>query len=198
MLVKRVFDAGVALVGLVLLAPVFAAVAGAVKLTSPGPVFHVALRVGRGGRPFRLLKFRSMRSDAAETGPAITRAADARVTAVGRVLRRFKLDELPQLINVLKGDMSLVGPRPEDARYVASYTEEQRRVLSVRPGITSPASIRYRHEETLLVGEDWERQYLTAVMPEKIRIDLAYLEQRTFLRDLAILWGTFLAVFRKP
>lgn len=198
MLIKRVFDACVALVSLIVLSPLFAVIAALVTLTSRGPAFHVAVRAGRRGRPFRLLKFRSMRSDAAAAGPGITRAADPRVTTVGRALRRWKLDELPQLINVLKGDMSLVGPRPEDPRYVARYTDEQRKVLAVRPGMTSAASLRYRHEETLLAGEGWEQTYLTAVMPDKLRIDLDYLERRTFLRDLAILLRTVLALFQTP
>ncbi|MFZ1551113.1 MAG: sugar transferase, partial [Anaerolineae bacterium] len=132
-----------------------------------------AVRVGQDGRPFRLYKFRSMIVGTDRQGPGITATGDPRITRVGRFLRRAKLDELPQLINVLLGDMSLVGPRPEDPRYVAFYTPEQRRVLSVHPGITSPASLAYRHEEQLLAGEDWETHYRTRVLPAKLALDLA-------------------------
>ena len=125
--------------------------------------------------PFRLYKFRRMVSDADKQGPGITATGDSRITRVGRFLRRTKIDELPQLINVLSGDMSLVGPRPEDPRYVTLYTPEQRRVLAVRPGITSAASLAYRHEEQLLAGADWETVYREEVLPAKLAIDLEYL-----------------------
>ena len=147
-----------------------------------------------------------MVADAAQSviSPGITGASDSRITRVGRWLRRLKLDELPQLINVLKGEMSLVlseaeglvGPRPEDPRYVALYTPEQRRVLAVPPGITSPASIRYRSEEQMLTGPDWESQYVNVILPDKLRIELEYLQHRTFFSDLRIILETVLALFR--
>jgi len=137
-----------------------------------------------------------MVADADKRGPGITATGDSRVTPVGRFLRRTKIDELPQLINVLRGDMSLVGPRPEDPRYVARYTPEQRRVLAVRPGITSAASLTYRHEEQLLSGEDWETVYRTQVMPEKLAIDLAYLQRRTLWSDLVLVFRTVVAMMR--
>ena len=164
------------------------------KVSSPGPVFHRGERIGRGGKPFTLYKFRSMR--VGDSGPAITRAGDPRVTPVGRFLRRTKLDELPQLLNIVSGDMSLVGPRPEAPRYVELYDDEQRRILSVRPGITSPASLVYRSEEEQLVGADWERLYVEAIMPAKLRIDLEYLDRRTLASDLRIIVRTIAALLR--
>jgi len=137
-----------------------------------------------------------MVADAASMGPGITAQNDQRVTGVGRFLRATKIDELPQLINVLEGDMSLVGPRPEDPRYVAQYTPEQKRILSVRPGITSAASLTYRHEEEILSGPDWEKEYRTKILPGKLAIDLAYLSHRTFWSDLGLIFRTILSVFR--
>ncbi|MFZ1595653.1 MAG: sugar transferase [Anaerolineae bacterium] len=184
-----------AAVGLMLLSPLFCWIALWIKLTSPGPVFYRAVRVGQDGRPFRLYKFRSMIAGTDRQGPGITATGDPRITRVGRFLRRAKLDELPQLLNVLKGEMSLVGPRPEDPRYVALYTPEQRRVLAVRPGITSAASLAFRHEEQLLAGEDWETHYRARVLPDKLALDLAYLARRTLLSDLALILRTLAAVF---
>ena len=192
---SRLFDVVAAAAGLVGLSPLFTLLALAVKLSSPGPVFHRGRRVGKAGVLFDLYKFRSMRVGET-TGPGITRTDDPRVTAVGRVLRRWKLDELPQLINVLRGEMSIVGPRPEAPRYVEIYDAEQRRILSVRPGITSPASLLFRSEEQHLVGHDWERTYMERVMPEKLRVDLDYLARRTFRSDLAVILRTIDAVFR--
>lgn len=188
---KRAFDLTVAGIGLVILLPLILAVMLWLRLTSPGPIFYTAQRVGLRGKPFRLFKFRTMYVDADRIGPGVTRENDPRITPVGRLLRRTKLDELPQLFNVLKGDMSLVGPRPEDPRYVAHYTDEQRRVLTVRPGITSLASIRYRNEEQLLVGANWEQVYIQQIMPDKLFVDLRYLEHWSFSLDLRILFYTF-------
>lgn len=190
---RRVLDVVVAAAGLLILSPLFAVLAIAVKLSSPGPVFHRGERVGRGGKLFKLYKLRSMR--VGEPGPAITPAGDLRVTAIGAWLRRTKLDELPQLINVLAGDMSLVGPRPEAERYVAMYDVEQRRILSARPGMTSPASLLYRNEEAQLVGEDWERLYVEKIMPAKLQIDLDYLDRRGLASDLRVILNTIAALF---
>lgn len=189
---RRLVDVVASTSGLLLLSPLFVILAVAVKLSSPGPVFHRGERAGRGGKPFSLYKFRSMRVVAG--GPDITRAGDPRVTAVGRFLRRTKLDELPQLINVVAGDMSLIGPRPEVPRYVELYDAEQRRVLSERPGITSPASLMYRSEEEQLVGPDWERLYVETIMPMKLRIDLEYLDHRTLVSDLRVIARTIAAL----
>lgn len=193
---QRTFDLVCAGLGLLISAPVWVVLAVLVKASSPGPILYRAERVGRGGRPFRLYKFRSMTANADRAGPGVTRAGDTRVTPVGRWLRRTKLDELPQLFNVLRGEMSLVGPRPEDPRYVALYGPEQRRVLDVRPGITGVAAIHYRNEEALLRGPDWETQYVQVVMVDKLRLELAYLQRRTVWSDLGLLWQTVVAVLR--
>lgn len=192
--IKRGIDVLASAAGLVVLSPLLLALVLAVRLTSPGPVFYRAHRIGRDGTPFRLYKFRSMVVNADKVGPAVTVAGDRRVTPVGRFLRKTKLDELPQLINVLRGDMSLVGPRPEDPRYVALYTPEQRAVLRVRPGITSLASVTYRDEESLLHGEDWERLYVEKIMPEKIAIDLDYVQRATPWHDIQIILRTIKAL----
>ena len=193
---RRLLDLFASLIGLILLLPLSALIAVAIKLDSPGPVLFRGQRVGRDGFQFAIYKFRTMVTDADQQGPGITVSGDPRITRVGRLLRRSKLDELPQLINVLKGEMSLVGPRPEDPRYVMLYTPEQRRVLSVRPGLTSPASLIFRHEEELLGGEDWESTYLQKVLPAKLRIELEYLERRSVWRDLTVVAQTVLALAR--
>lgn len=193
---KRLFDLIASAGGLLLLSPLLLLIAAAVRLESPGPALHSAVRVGRGGRGFTLYKFRTMALNAAQTGPGITVSSDPRVTRVGRFLRRWKLDELPQLLNVLRGEMSIVGPRPEDPRYVALYTPEQREVLTVRPGITSPASVRFRNEEALLSGPDWERRYTEEIMPAKLALDLEYVRQVSLRRDLAVLLETLAALLR--
>lgn len=195
-MLKRFFDILASSAGLVVLSPVLIVLGVLVKLSSPGPVFYRATRVGRGGRHFELLKFRSMVVNADKIGPGVTGAADPRITPIGRFLRRTKLDELPQLINVLRGDMSVVGPRPEDPRYVALYTDEQRQVLSVRPGITSPASVAYRNEEALLTGADWEQHYINAVMPAKLAIDMKYACSPSLWQDLRIIGNTIKAIVK--
>ena len=192
----RLVDIVAGLVGLVLLSPVLLLLALWVKLSSPGPVFYRAKRVVRGGQPFHLYKFRTMVVDADRRGPGITTAGDNRITPAGKFLRRTKLDELPQLLNVLKGEMSLVGPRPEDPRYVALYTAEQRLILQERPGITSVASLQYRNEAELLCGRDWETVYTQEILPHKLALELNYLQQRTFWRDLGLIWQTVLSVWR--
>jgi lipopolysaccharide/colanic/teichoic acid biosynthesis glycosyltransferase len=192
----RMLDLLASLLGLIVCSPLFGLVALSIKLDSPGPVLYRARRVGQRGRVFYVFKFRSMVAGADRQGPGITAAGDTRVTRVGRWLRRTKLDELPQLINVLRGEMSLVGPRPEDPRYVACYTSVQRAVLQARPGITSPASVHYRHEEEILIGADWEKTYIEEVMPHKLQIELDYLARRTVWSDLGLLGRTVLALFR--
>jgi lipopolysaccharide/colanic/teichoic acid biosynthesis glycosyltransferase len=193
---RRALDVTAAGVGLAFLSPLFALLSLVIKLDSPGLIFFRGERVGKNGKHFHVYKFRTMVAGAAQKGPGITSAGDSRVTRVGRFMRRTKLDELPQLINVLKGDMSLVGPRPEDPRYVAIYTPEQRQVLSVRPGITSLASLRFRHEEELLEGDDWERVYREKILPTKLEIDLDYLEHRSVWRDMRIIAQTLMALVR--
>jgi lipopolysaccharide/colanic/teichoic acid biosynthesis glycosyltransferase len=183
--------------GLVVLSPVLLLVAAAVKLTSPGPALFVQERVGRGGSTFRLLKFRSMRLARPGEGDLVTGRDDPRVTGLGRLLRRTKLDELPQLWNVVRGDMSIVGPRPEVPRYVSHYTPEQRRVLEVRPGITDPATLEFRDEEDLLAAVPPERReayYLDKVLPLKLELNLAYLERRGPGSDLWVIARTLAAL----
>ena len=187
---KRMFDLVVAGLGLLLISPLFLLIALAVKLDSPGPVFFRQERVGRGGRPFRIHKFRTMRDGAA--GAQITVGADARITRVGAVLRRSKLDELAQLIDVLEGTMSLVGPRPEVPRYVAMYPPALRdKVLSVRPGITDIASIEYRQESELLArAADPEHEYVHVIMPAKLKLAAAYVEQASLATDIRLILRT--------
>jgi lipopolysaccharide/colanic/teichoic acid biosynthesis glycosyltransferase len=195
-MLKRLFDIIISAALLIVLSPLLLVLAIAVKLGSRGPILYRARRTGYKGHEFLLYKFRSMVVDADKIGAGITKAQDTRITPIGRLLRRTKMDELPQLVNVLKGEMSLVGPRPEDPRYVAYYTPDQRRVLDVRPGITSAASVQYRNEEAMLTGDDWESHYINEVMPAKLVLDLAYAEHPTIGRDLMILWQTAIALFR--
>jgi len=194
---KRVFDVLLAGLGLMLLSPLLLAIALWVVLDSPGPVFFRQQRVGRGGVPFWIHKFRSMHADAGVDGPLITVGDDARITRAGHFLRRSKLDELPQLIDVLQGTMSLVGPRPEVPRYVALYPAALReKVLSVRPGITDPASIAYRDEGELLAqAADPERAYVEQVMPEKLRHAALYVDQMSLAYDLRLIAATVRSVW---
>ena len=189
---KRVFDVLVSALGLLLIAPLLLLLAAAVKLDSPGPVFFRQLRVGRHGVPFRIHKFRTMRVDAEARGPQVTVGADARITRSGRWLRRHRLDELPQLIDVLQGTMSLVGPRPEVPRYVAHYPAELKaQVLGVRPGITDPASLAHIDEAAeLAAAADPERHYIEQVLPRKLRLQAAYAARATLGSDLALIGRT--------
>ncbi|TMB77195.1 MAG: sugar transferase [Chloroflexi bacterium] len=184
---KRALDLAVAVPLLVILSPVLVALAAAVRLTSRGPAFHRATRVGRDGRPFTMLKLRTMR---AGPGAAITTRDDPRMTTLGRALRRARLDELPQLFNVVRGEMSIVGPRPEDPRFVALYSEEQRAVLALRPGITGAAQLVFRDEAALLDPADPEGSYVRAVLPRKLAIDLEYARGRSLAGDLRIMGMT--------
>ncbi len=194
LLLKRTFDLLVSLVSIIVLSPVLLLVALSIKLDNPGPVFYRQQRVGRNGEPFSILKFRTMVVDADRLG-LLTVGRDARITRVGRFLRKTKLDELAQLFNVLIGEMSLVGPRPEVPKYVAMYSEAQRAVLALKPGITDLASIRYRDENALLGrSADPERTYIDEVMPAKLAINLDYLAHFSFWGDIRLLWGTVCAL----
>lgn len=192
---KRMFDVALGSALLVGAAPVLALASLAVRLESPGPVLFRHTRIGRGGRPFQTLKLRTMVDGAATTGPAITASGDARITHVGRILRRAKIDELPQLWNVLRGDMSLVGPRPEVARYVDLSSPEWQRLLSVRPGLTDIASLTFRDEERLLgKAHDRERAYREVILPMKSQLALTGVASSSLGYDLRILVQTLLAV----
>lgn len=196
-MVKRIFDILVSGLALMLLLPLLLLIVLVVASTSPGGAFFRQVRVGRNGRTFRLLKFRSMRPDSESRGQITVGGRDPRITSVGFFLRKSKLDELPQLLNVFVGDMSIVGPRPEVPKYVALYTREQQEVLRVRPGITSAASIAYIDENELLGrSADPERTYLEEVMPAKLKLDIAYVAHHTFLMDLVIIYRTFIRIFR--
>lgn len=191
---KRAFDVFASSTGLAVLSPLFVATGVAVRLSSPGPIFFRHRRVGRGGKEFELLKFRTMRAGA--SGLQVTAGNDPRITPVGRLLRRSKLDELPGLINVLRGELSLVGPRPEVAKYVALYPEADREFLQrFRPGITDPAAVRFRNEEEILAqAADPERAYVDEVLPTKLAMYRAYLESASFKTDLAVIVETLRAL----
>jgi len=194
-LLKRACDILAAAVGLLLLSPLFVVAAVAVKLGSRGPVFFCQERIGRRFRPFRIYKFRTMVQDAPMRGGAITVGDDPRITRIGRLLRKTKIDELPQLVNVLKGDMSLVGPRPEAPKYVERFREDYEEILQVRPGITDLASIEYRDEAAVLgQAPDGERAYIESVLPEKIRLAQEYIRHASFWFDLKLLCRTVVSL----
>ena len=187
---KRLFDIIVAGAGLLLLAPLFAGVAMLIKLDSPGPVFFKQKRIGRGFRPFWIYKFRTMRHDAPEN-MQLTVGADSRITRIGGFLRRSKLDELPQLFNILVGDMTLVGPRPEVPRYVEAFHRDYQEILTVRPGLTDLASLKYRDEAALLgQSADPEQEYLHRVLPDKIRLGKEYIRCSSLAFDMNLIMKT--------
>jgi lipopolysaccharide/colanic/teichoic acid biosynthesis glycosyltransferase len=195
---KHLIDAIASAFGLVVLAPVMALVAVAIVLDSPGPVFFRQERVGLHGCHFKLWKFRTMQANAAQSGPMLTERGDPRITRVGRRLRRWKIDEFPQLINVLVGEMSLVGPRPELPQLVALYTERERQVLTVRPGITGPSQLAFRDEEERVpLGVDIVRYHVEHILRPKLGGDLAYVEQHSTCGDLGILFQTLIALARR-
>jgi lipopolysaccharide/colanic/teichoic acid biosynthesis glycosyltransferase len=189
-------DVAASTAGIVVISPFLIITGVLVKCTSPGPALYWQDRVGRNGKHFRIAKFRSMVVDADKRGPDITSSGDTRVTRIGAVLRKSKIDELPQLWNVLKGEMSLVGPRPELPRYVADYNQEQQRVLCVRPGITDLASIRYRREEEVLAKtETPEEFYRQVVLPHKLDLNLEYIEKMSFFFDAKLIFQTLKSIF---
>jgi lipopolysaccharide/colanic/teichoic acid biosynthesis glycosyltransferase len=193
---KRWFDAVASAAGLLVLSPAMIAVAIAVKFTSAGPVFFRQIRSGQFGRQFRIFKFRTMNENAAELGSTVTAGDDLRITRLGRWLRKTKIDELPQLINVLRGEMSLVGPRPEVPEYTNAYTERQRRVLLAKPGITGPAANAYVREEELLAGQPNKYEYYAAeILPRKLELDLLYCEDIRILKDVRLIFQTISRVF---
>jgi lipopolysaccharide/colanic/teichoic acid biosynthesis glycosyltransferase len=188
---KRAVDLAIAVPGLIMVSPLLVVAAVAIQLDSPGPALYRGVRVGRNGREFRIVKLRSMVSGAEGAGSAVTSANDPRVTRVGHFLRRTKFDEVPQLWNVVRGDMSLVGPRPEHPDYVRLYTPEQRRVLSVRPGITSKTSLEFHDEERILAEHGGASAYADKLLPRKLSLDLEYVERHSVAGDLGILARTF-------
>ncbi len=194
-MLKRAFDILFSLFVLSLTAPLWVIIAIAIKLDSKGPVIFAQERIGRYGRPFRMYKFRTMVVDAPRLGPNLTRRDDPRITRVGRFLRKWKLDELPQFVNVLKGEMSVIGPRPDYPEFYRLYTPEQKRVFSIRPGMASPAFIAYRDEEEVLAQvSDPLDYYIHHILPDKLRRDLEYVDNFSFWYDMKILLRAFKAV----
>lgn len=188
---KRIFDLFSSFIGLIILSPILFFVAIAIKLNSKGNVFYRQVRVGKNNKDFKIFKFRSMYVDADKKGLLTVGGKDNRITFVGYYIRKYKIDELAQLINVFIGDMSLVGPRPEVRKYVDMYNSEQMHVLDVRPGITDPASIKYRNENDILAKQkNPEQYYIDVIMPEKLNINLNYIANRNFFYDIKIIFKT--------
>lgn len=194
-LIKRILDFILSLGGIILLLPIFFVIGLLIMLESKGPILFKQIRVGQFGNDFILYKFRTMKPNSEKFGQLTIGTSDNRITRIGKILRRYKLDELPQLFNVFKGDMSLVGPRPEVRKYINLYTTEQLQVLSVKPGITDYASIKYFNENELLgKSKNPEETYIKIIMPEKLSINLEYAKKHDIGRDFAILWITFLRI----
>lgn len=197
-MMKRAFDLISAVIGLLVCAPLFMIVAALIKLDSRGPILFKQERIGKGFRPFFIYKFRTMVEDASQRGGALTVGHDPRITRVGHNLRRTKIDELPQLINVLRGDMSLVGPRPEVRRYVKLFVQHYETILTVRPGITDLASLKYRDEPAILAGsDDPEEEYVRRILPDKLRLAEEYVQRCSLGMDLILILKTLLKLVRK-
>ena len=195
---KRVFDIVACVTAGLVLCPLWLCIGLAVACGSKGGAFYRQTRVGRNGKEFKLLKFRTMRQDADKIGGLITVGDDCRVTRIGRFLRKYKLDELPQFLNIIKGDMSIVGPRPEVPKYVALYDERQRQVLFVRPGLTDYASIEYISENELLAkSPDPDKTYIEEIMPAKLELNLKYIENQSVMEDLQLIFKTLFSIVKK-
>ena len=195
-MLKRSFDIFFSFFGLIILSPLFLLIFVMVKTDSRGPVIYKQTRVGKNGKDFAVLKFRSMKQDSDSKGLLTVGGKDPRITKTGYFIRKYKLDELPQLINVLKGDMSFVGPRPEVRKYVLLYDEVQKKVLDVNPGITDVASIKYRNENEMLEGsDDPESFYIKEIMPVKLKMNLEYINDRSFFKDIKVILNTLKTVF---
>ena len=192
---KRLFDIVASVIVLLILFPILLIIACWIAVDSKGGIFYKQQRIGKNEKPFYLLKFRSMRYGADKSGQ-LTIGEDKRVTKVGRFIRRFKLDEFPQLLNIIKGDMSIVGPRPEVPKYVALYNKEQRKVLEVLPGLTDYATLEYIHEQRILgQAEDPEQAYVSEVMPAKLKLNIVYINERSFWTDIRIICSTIGRIF---
>ena len=195
---KRIFDFTASLLGLIVLSPLFLVIAILIKLDDGGSIFFRQTRVGQYGKPFKIYKFRTMVENAEKLGAQVTKGDDPRITKVGRFLRKYKLDELPQLINVLKGEMSLVGPRPEVPKFVKLFEEDYKEILQVKPGITDYASLEFKDENELLKGaENSEEIYIREILPKKIEYDKRYLKEISFTTDLKLILKTIVGILRK-
>jgi len=192
---KRIFDFLASLLGLIILSPFFLVIAGLIKLYDKGPVFFKQKRIGKNFKPFYIYKFRTMVVNADKIGSLVTKEDDPRITRLGKFLRKFKIDELPQLFNVIKGDMSIVGPRPEVEKYVLSFKDDFKEILKIRPGITDYATLRFRNEEEILKEyDDIEEGYIKEVLPEKIRLYMQYINDMSFLTDIKLILYTLIRI----
>jgi lipopolysaccharide/colanic/teichoic acid biosynthesis glycosyltransferase len=197
-MLKRLFDIIVSLIFICILSPLLIIIAVAIKLGSKGNIFYLQERMGLNGKVFKIFKFRTMAPNADKSGLLTIGQNDSRITRIGKILRNYKVDELPQLFNVLIGDMSIVGPRPEVKKYVDLYTSEQRRVLTVQPGITDYASIQYVNESELLQKFDNpEEAYINEIMPHKLQLNLYYIDNRSLKTDISIIFATIIHIFKK-
>jgi len=195
---KRLFDIIFSFLGILFLSPILVVISIVIKLHDRGPVFFKAPRVGLYGKMFKMIKFRSMVVNAEKIGASSTTSTDPRITPIGKFIRKYKMDEIPQLFNVLKGEMSFVGPRPEVKYFTDMYTDEEKAILTVKPGITDWASICNSNEEKILEGsEDPDKAYMEQIRPEKIRFQLKYVREKSFFTDLKIILLTLLAIFKK-
>ncbi len=196
-MIKRLFDIVFSFLGLVITAPLMGLLAVLIKISSPGPVFFRGTRVGKYGKPYKMFKFRTMVPNAEKLGGPSTAEDDSRLTKIGKFLKKFQLDELPQLINVFKGEMSFVGPRPEVPFYVDMMTKEEKIILSIRPGMTDWASLWNFHEGGILTGSlDPEKTYMEKIRPEKLRLQMKYVKERSFLVDIKIIFKTIFKIFQ--
>jgi lipopolysaccharide/colanic/teichoic acid biosynthesis glycosyltransferase len=195
---KRIFDVVASIIGLIVLLPVFIVIAILIKLNDKGPIFYKQKRIGQNFKPFELLKFRTMVVNADKIGPAVTKDGDQRITKIGKFLRKTKLDELPQIWNVIRGDMSIVGPRPEVEKYIQYYKDDYKEILKFKPGITDYATIKYRSEEEILSKyNDTESAYIEYVLSEKIKLYKTYIKKISFLTDLKIIFWTLWRIVSK-
>jgi lipopolysaccharide/colanic/teichoic acid biosynthesis glycosyltransferase len=191
MTLKRLFDIFLSFLGIIICFPLFIIAAILIKLDGSGPILFKQERIGKDFKTFKIFKFRTMEDNAEKNGPKITSAKDNRITRIGKYLRKYKLDELPQLFNVLRGEMSFVGPRPEVEEYVNIFESDYKRLLRIRPGITDPASIKYSNEERILaVADNWEEEYRKNILPEKIKLSLHYVDNHNLITDLKLILRT--------
>jgi len=196
-MIKRLFDLFFSLIGVIVLSPLLLIIAILIKISSPGPVFYRGLRAGKNFKPFKIFKFRTMKAEAEKLGGPSTAGDDPRLTRIGKFLRKWKIDELPQLLNVIKGEISLVGPRPEVLEYAKLYQGEEKIVYTIKPGITDFASLWDVHEEEILKGSpDPEKTYLEKIRPEKVKLQMKYVKETSLYTDIKIIWRTLLKLIK--